>query len=462
MAIIDPTTHDVRSLDGRIRGYAIGRGEEPYDQARQAWNFAVDQRPAAVVFPRDEADVAATIDFARATGLRVTAQGTGHNAGAHGDLSESILVKTSQMTAVSVNPVSRIARVQAGALWQDVVPQAAGHGMLPLVGSSPDVGVVGYSLGGGIGYLGRKHGIATNSITAIELVTADGALIRVDHANDPELFWALRGGGGNFGVVTAMEFDLYPVDSLYAGMMLWPVEDAARVYKRWRDWTETAPDEITSMARMLQFPPLPEVPAPLQGRHMFVFSAAYLGDPETGARLIEPLRELGPEMDMFGPMPLEGLMRLHGDPEGGIAAATDHALIDDLPDVAIDEIVEMTGAGSGSPLMMVEFRQMGGAMGRPADNAGALDRVDAKYVAFTGGMAETPEMERTVERAARDAMGVLAPWNRGRTYLNFSERVTNARSAYSVDTHRRLQAVKNRVDPNGVLHGNHRIEANAS
>ena len=462
MAIIDPTTTDTRALDARIRGYALGPGEDRWDDARQAWQLGVDQRPAAVVFPLDEADVAATVDFARAAGLRVTAQGTGHNAAAHGDLSESILVKTSQMTATSVNPVSRTARVQAGALWQDVVPRAAAHGMLPLLGSSPDVGVVGYSLGGGIGYLGRKHGIAANSITAIELVTADGQLQRVDHRNDPELFWALRGGGGNFGVVTAMEFSLYPIDSLYAGMMLWPAEDAARVYKRWRDWTETAPDEITSMARLIQFPPLPEVPAPLQGRHMFVFSAAHVGDPDVGARLVEPLRELGPEMDMFGPMPLEGLMRLHGDPEGGVAAASDHALIDDLPDVAIDEIVEMTGAGSGSPLMIVEFRQMGGALGRPAEDAGALDRVDARYVAFTAGMAETPEMERTVARAARDAMGTLAPWNRGRTYLNFSERVTNARSAYSVDTHRRLQAVKNRVDPDGVLHGNHRIEASAS
>ena len=461
MALTDPTTRDTAALDARIRGYALGPGDDRWDEARRAWNFAVEQHPAAIVYPLDEADVSRTIEFARATGLRVTAQGTGHNAAAHGDLSESILVKTSQMTTATVNPVSRIARVQAGALWQDVVPQAANHGLLPLVGSSPDVGVVGYTLGGGIGYLGRKHGIATNSVTAIELVTADGAFVRVDADHDPELFWALRGGGGNFGVVTAMEFQLYAVDQLYAGMMLWPVEDSARVYKRWRDWTGTAPDEITSTARMIQFPPLPDVPAPLQGRHMFVFTAAYTGDAETGARLTEPLRELGPEMDMFGPMPLAGLMRLHGDPEGGVAAASDHALIDDLPDAAIDDIVSMTGAGTGSPLMMVEFRQMGGALGRPAENAGALDRIDAKYVAFTVGVAETPEMGRTVERAARDAMGTLAPWNRGRTYLNFSERVTNTRSAYSVATHRRLQAVKGRVDPDGVLHGNHRIEQSA-
>jgi hypothetical protein len=244
-------------------------------------------------------------------------------------------------------------------------------------------------------------------------------------------------------------------------MMLWPVEDSARVYKRWRDWTASAPDEITSMARMLQFPPLPEVPAPLQGRHMFVFSAAYTGDAETGARLIEPLRELGPEMDMFAPMPLAGLMRLHGDPEGGAAYASDHAMIDDLPDPAIDAIVDHATA-PGSPLVMVEFRQLGGALGRVPEGAGALEKMDARFLAFTGGMVEGPESERAVERASRDAMGTLAPWNRGRTYLNFSERVTNTRSAYSVQTHRRLQAVKGRVDPDGVLHGNHRIEPDAS
>ena len=183
------------------------------------------------------------------------------------------------MTAASVNPVARIARVEAGALWQDVVPQAAEHGMPPLLGSSPDVGVVGYSLGGGIGYLGRKHGIAANSVTAIELVTADGQLLRADPDNDPELFWALRGGGGNFGVVTAMEFRALPDRLLYAGMMLWPAEDAARVYKALarldrdgarRDHLDGAASSSSRRS--------PTSRQPLQGRHMFVFSAAYTGD----------------------------------------------------------------------------------------------------------------------------------------------------------------------------------------
>ena len=462
MAIIETGAHQFDVLRDRVRGPVVAADDPRYDEARLAWARAHEQHPAAVAYPADAGDVVEIVNFARNAGLQVTAQGTGHNSGAHGDrLADSILVKTSELREVSVDPEARIARVGAGALWMDVVPVAAEHGLAALAGSSPDVGVVGYSLGGGVGYLGRKHGIASNNVTAIEIVTADGRFRRVDADNDADLFWALRGGGGNYGVVTAMEFRLFAVDDLYAGMMLWPVEDAARIYKAWRDWTETAPDEVTSMARMIQFPPLPDVPEPLRGRHMMVISAAFLGGIVEGAELLQPLRDLGPEMDMFGPMPLEGLMRLHGDPEEPMAFASDHALIDELPDEAIDALVEKHGAGSGSPLMIVEIRQMGGAMGRVPDGAGALERVDGRFLAFTGGLTMEPADVEPVARVARAAMEILAPYSRGRTYLNFAEKVTNTRTAYSVATHARLQAVKAGVDPDGVMHGNHRIDAAA-
>jgi len=462
MAIIDFTARDIGALQSRMTGYAVAPHDPRWDEARLAWNLAADQRPAAVAFPTGAADVQAIISFARAAGLRVTAQGTGHNATAHGDLSESILVKTSQIQGASVDPAARIARVGAGALWQDVVPMASEHGLAALVGSSPDVGIVGYSLGGGVGYLGRKHGIATNSVTAIELVTGDGEAIRVDADHAPDLFWALRGGGGNFGVVTAMEFKLYPAESVYAGMMLWPWERSAELFKRWRDWQAQTPDEITSMARMIQFPDLPDVPEPLRLRKMFVFSAAYLGDHDEGARAVQAMREMKPEIDMFGPMPPLGLMRLHGDPEGGIPGASDHSVIDALPDSAIDEVVELAGPGSDSPLLITELRQMGGALGRVPEGAGALEKIDGEFLAFAVGIATTPEAKAVIERAARNVMAALAPHSRGRTYLNFAERVTNARSAYSVETHQRLQAVKARYDSDGLLHGNHHIEAGAS
>ena len=463
MAIIEIGTHQFDVLRDRMRGHVVPADDPSYDEARLAWALAHEQHPAAVAYPADAADVVEIVNFARNAGLQVTAQGTGHNSGAHGDrLADSILVKTSEMREVSVDAEAQIARVGAGALWMDVVPVAAEHGLAALAGSSPDVGVIGYTLGGGIGYLGRKHGIATNSVTAIEIVTADGRLRRVDASGDPDLFWALRGGGGNFGVVTAMEFRVYPVEELYAGMMLWPVEDAARIYKAWRDWSETTPDEVTSMARMIQFPPLPDVPEPLRGRHMMVISAAFLGSAEAGAELLHPLRELGPEMDMFGPMPIEGLMRLHGDPEEPMPFASDHSMVDHLPDEAIDALVAQHGAGSGSPLMIVELRQLGGALGRAPVGAGALEKIDGRFLAFTGGLTMDAGQFAAVAQVAREAMALLAPYSRGRTYLNFSEKVTNTRSAYSVETHGRLQAVKASVDPDGVLHGNHRIEAAAA
>ena len=462
MAILDFTARDISALQSRMTGYAVAPDDPRFDEARMAWNLAVDQRPAAVAFPTDAADVQHIVAFAREAGLRVTAQGTGHNAGAHGDLSESILVKTSEIQGASVDPTTRIARVGAGALWQDVVPMASEHGLAPLVGSSPDVGIVGYTLGGGVGYLGRKHGLAANSVTAIELVTADGDHIRTDADHEPDLFWALRGGGGNFGVVTAMEFELHRAESIYAGMMLWPWEQSVELFKRWRDWTDGTPEEITSMARMIQFPELPDVPDFLRGRKMFVFSAAFLGDQDAGARAVGAMRELKPEIDLFGPMPPIGLMRLHGDPEGGVPGASDHSLVDALPDHVVDDAVAIAGPGSGSPLLIFELRQLGGALSRVPDGAGALGKIDGRYLAFTAGMVTDPEAGARIDAAGRDAMAALAPYSRGRKYLNFSERVTNTRSAYSVETHQRLQAIKARYDAGGLVHGNHRIEAAAS
>ena len=224
MAVAHESSTELRTLKALSSGAVVSPADSGYDEARAAWNLAADQRPAAVAIPHNDTDVAFAVAYAREAGLRVSVQGTGHNPLPLGDMAGSLLIKTSRMRRVDIDPGARRARVQAGAIWSDVAGPANAHGLAALVGSSPDVGVVGYSLGGGIGYLGRKHGIATNSITAIELVTADGEHVRVDASHDPDLFWALRGGGGNFGVVTAMEFKLYPVSSLYGGWLIWPWE----------------------------------------------------------------------------------------------------------------------------------------------------------------------------------------------------------------------------------------------
>src|SRR4051794_16924119 len=204
MTMIDPARD--------LCGGAIARpGDDGYDAARQAFNLAVDQRPAAVAFPADAHEVADVVRWARSQGLRVAGQSTGHNAGPLGSLTETVLIKTSGLGGVEIDPTREIARAGAGVRWEEVVDAAAPHGLVALHGSSPTVGITGYSLGGGMGWLARSHGLQAHSITAVELVTADGELVRADAKHDPELFWALRGGGGNFGIVTALEFRLYPL-----------------------------------------------------------------------------------------------------------------------------------------------------------------------------------------------------------------------------------------------------------
>ena len=209
MLTTDLTALDVDQLRAQVAGEVVAPDDANYDQARLAWNLAAQQRPALVVVADRPDDILAAVRFARAQGLRVAAQGTGHNAGPLGELRDAVLVKTHRMRGVEIDVENRTARVEAGALWMDVTAPASEHGLAALSGSSPDVGVVGYSLGGGMGWLARKLGLAANSVTAIELVTADGRLVRADEHEHADLFWALRGGGGNFGVVTAMEFRLF-------------------------------------------------------------------------------------------------------------------------------------------------------------------------------------------------------------------------------------------------------------
>ncbi|HEY0631894.1 MAG TPA: FAD-binding oxidoreductase [Thermoleophilaceae bacterium] len=457
MAVIQQTSTELRTLRALSSGDVVSPADQGYDEARAAWNLAANQRPAAVVFPENDSDVAFAMAYAREAGLRVSVQGTGHNPMPLGEMADSVLIRTNRMRQVEIDPSARRARVQAGAIWSDVAPHASAHGLAALAGSSPDVGIVGYSLGGGIGYLGRKHGIQTNSVTAIELVTPDGEHVRTDADHDPDLFWALRGGGGNFGVVTALEFRLYPVSSLYGGWLVWPWEDSQRVIERWVEWTRTAPDEITSMARILQLPPLPDVPEMLRGRQIVVVSAAYLGTKDEGDWVLGPLRELRPEIDTFATMEPVGLSHLHGDPETPVPGVSDTSLVDDLPQAAIDTFVAKAGPGSGSSLLAAELRQMGGAFARSGEGHGALSHIDAGYVAFGVGMTMNEQMTAAVERDSAELIDAMRPYGHGRSYSNFAERAVDASSFYAEETYRRLRAIRARVDPDGLMRANHVI-----
>ena len=251
---------DDGALRAQIKGGVVTREDPVWDDARQAWNLVADQRPSLVVRPTNGDDVAATVRFAAASGLRVAPQCFGHGAVSLGDLDGTILLRTIGMTGVSIDPERRTASVRAGAAWRDVIGPAAEHGLVGLHGMAGGVGVIGYALGGGIGWLSRLHGLASTHINSLEVVTADGEQRHVDADNEPELFWALRGGGGGPAVVTSMEIALFELREAFAGALMWPLDAAGEIVHAFREWTPTAPDEVTPTLRLLRFPPLPSSP----------------------------------------------------------------------------------------------------------------------------------------------------------------------------------------------------------
>jgi FAD/FMN-containing dehydrogenase len=461
MLITDPPGIDPTQLRDRMEGRVSAPGDPDWDEARQAWNLAVDQRPAAVAIPANADDVVAVVEFARDRGLQVTAQGTGHNAGAYETLANTILVKTHKLRGVEIDAEARIARCAAGTLWAEVSQPASELGLAPLSGSSPDVGVVGYALGGGLSWLARKHGLAANNVRAIELVTADAKLVRASHDEHPDLFWALRGGGGNYGVVTAVEIELFEYATVYAGMMMWPWERSAEVLKAWVAWTRTAPDEVTTSARMLQIPPLPDIPEFLAGKAFVAIDGAYLGDEASAAELFAPLRALAPEMDSFGPMAPGGLSFIHMDPEGPTPGMGHHTMLGELDDEAIDTLVATAGPGSGSPLLGVELRQLGGAVGRSGEHHGAVDVMPGEYAMFAVGIPMTPELGAALREYLPRTIDAMAKWDAGTAYMNFAEAAdADPASFYSPENYARLRRVKAEVDPDGRFRGNHAISAN--
>jgi hypothetical protein len=449
---------DLSALCARVAGDIVLPGDGGWDAARLAWNLAVDQHPAMVALPETAADVAAVVSYAAEAGLRVAMQGTGHGAGARGgELSGTVLVKMERMRGIEIDAAARTARVEAGVIWSEVAEAAAEHGLAALAGSSPDVGVVGYTLGGGLSWLGRRYGLAASNVLAVELVTADGEIRRVDAETDQELFWAVRGGGGSFGAVTAIEFALFPVAEVYAGVMLWPIERASEILHAWREWTSDMPDEMTTVGRLLQLPPIPDIPEPLRGRSFVAVQAFYLGSEAEGAALVAPIRALEPEIDTVQTIPAAALQHVHMDPEHPVPGRGDGMLLDDLPAAGIDALVAAAGPGSGSPLLSVEVRQLGGALGRPAAGGGAVSHLNADFALFGIGIAMTPEMGTAAAAHVDTVREALAPWEAETTYLNFAEREVAGDRIFGPYAHHRLRAVKAVYDPADLFRSNQPI-----
>jgi hypothetical protein len=448
---------DLAALRAGFGGTLHLPGDAGYDDARAAWNLTVDQRPPLVAEPRNADDVAALVRFAAANGLRVAPQGTGHNASARAGADESILLNMRNLRAVEIDDTTFSARVEAGALCADLTAPASELGLAALAGSSPDVGLVGYVLGGGVGWLGRAYGLCCNSVLSFDVVTGDGEQRRVDAGHDPELFWALRGGSGSPAVITHMELKLYAMPELYAGAMLWPWERAREVFHAWHAWTRDAPETVTTSIRILQVPPVPEVPEIVRGRNFVVIDGAVIGGAEHASEVLAPFRALEPEIDMFAPAPPVALSHLHMDPETPVPGISDHALLGDLTSEAIDALVDACGHESESCLLLTELRHFGGALGRVPENAGARGRMEGEYIFFALGSPMTPQLAQLIPASLQRAKAAIEPCANGRIYLNFAEHPSDVATAFSEESFAALQAVKAKYDPRDVIHANHSV-----
>jgi hypothetical protein len=430
-------------------------GEPGYDEVRTGYKLAADLRPAAVARPHSVREVGAVVRAAVACGLKVAPQSTGHAALAlsQHDLSDTVLVKLDELTGVTIDPEERVARVVGGTVWQEVLDAAAPHGLTALHGSAGDVAVAGFILSGGLSFYGRRHGVAANSVRAVEFIDASGELRRVTPYREPELFWAVRGAGGNLGVVVAVEIALVPYADVYAGMLLWPQEAAADVVPAWRDWTATAPDEVSTSLRLFSFPPLPELPPFLSGRRVLIIDGAVSGvDDAAAAQVLAPLRALAPEMDTFARIPAAALTQVHMDPPMPVPSVGDHRVLGGLPDKAVEALLEQVRQDRA--LMFTELRQLGGAVGRPVEGGGSVSHFEGDFLLFALALAPGAEAAAAGFAAARGLCATMQPWAVERAVPTFAEE-TAAPTAMWRESVRLRYAIES-VDPTGVFVANHR------
>jgi len=443
-------------LRGLCGGAVHLPGDPAYDLARSPWNLQMSDHPAAVAYPAIPEEVAEVVRAAAAAGLYVAPQGTGHGAPPlEGRLADAVLLRTSAMNEVRIDVDNRIARVGAGVLWGDLADAVGTHGLAARHPSSPDVGVVGYSIGGGIGWYARQLGLQCNAVTAAELVLADGTFVRATEDSDADLFWAIRGGGTPLGVVCSLEFRLHPLETVIAGFLAWDWTFVDQVLPRWVGWCADAPDEVTTSFRLVDVPDEDPLPARVRGRRLAVIDGAVLGDDAFGADVLAPLRALDPEVDTVARVPAASLVRLHLDPEGPTPAYASSTLVSELPDAAIAAVIEAAGPQSGTSIAMAELRQLGGALSRPAPDGGILSSLDGAFLALGVGMGSDPAGWQQERDDTARFLAAVEPWATGRSYLPMVDERSDTRKAFPPSLHARLSGIRRTVDPDGLFMAPH-------
>lgn len=456
-----PTASALHDFSTALHGRLIRPTDAEYDSARRVWNGMIDRRPALIAQCADEQDVVQAVNFARTEKLLVAVRGGGHNVAGLGTCDGGLVIDLSPMHGVSVDPNARTARVQGGATWGAVDAAAQAHGLATTGGLVSTTGVAGLTLSGGIGWLMRKHGLTLDNLLAVELVTADGRQLRASAAENAELFWALRGGGGNFGIVTSFSFQLHPVGPIiYGGAMFYPVRQARELLAFYGRWAATLPDELTTMAVLLTAPPEPFMPPALVGTPMIAFPMCYLGAPERGAEIVTALRDFAtPAVDVVGPMPylvLQGMFDA-GAPKG-IMAYWKTEYLPALGEAAIRTLVEHAG-GMGAPFTQVHIHHLGGAISRVPDDTTAAGHREIPFVInAVAAWMDPAETERQIGWS-RGLAQAIRPYAAGPQYLNFlgDEGAERVRAAYGEKTYERLAKVKRSYDPENLFRLNQNI-----
>lgn len=457
-----PTLDANHQLDELVRGAVLRPGEEGYAEHVAGFNLATTHTPELVVAATSAADVAATVGWAAAAGLPVGVQATGH--GANVAVDRGVLISTRLMADISVDAAARTATVAAGVRWRDLLAAAAPHGLIGLNGSTSGVGVVGYTLGGGLPVLGRAFGWASDYVRDIEVVTGDGTLRRVNAEREPELFWALRGGKGNVGIVTSMTLDLLPTPALYGGAIFYPGGHAAAVLAAYRDWTTTVPESMCTALTFLRLPPLPDVPEPLRGKFAVQLCVASVASADEAAAALAPMRAAAPAlMEMVGPMDYADVDRIYNDPDHPVPAIEGGMLLAGLDSAAADAVLHQAGPDSACPLGIVQLRHMGGALARPARVPDAVCGRDAAFACYAIGIP-MPEVAPLIPGAMAGLFAALEPHSTGCSLVNMhgtpGDAADRARP-WTAETFARLQSVRAGFDPAELFRFGHAIPAAA-
>jgi FAD/FMN-containing dehydrogenase len=453
---------EFEALRGSVGGAVISPDDAEYGEARGIWNAMIDRKPAVVVRPQSSEDVAAAIAFARDSDLPLAVSGGGHNVAGNAVVDDGLVIDFSDMRGVEVDPDQGIARVQAGALLSDLDAAVAEHGLLVPGGIVSTTGVAGLTLGGGFGWASRKLGLTIDSLRSAEIVTADGELITASEESHPDLFWAIRGGGGNFGVVTSFEFETHELGpELLCGMIVYPLESAPEVLQHHREMTAKAPEELSAWVVMRLAPPLPFLPEEVHGEPVLVLAFAYCGDPDEGEALVnERYASFGePYGKHMGVMPFadwqQGFDALN--PEGDRNYWKSHNLAE-LSDPAIDALVAAAG-DLPSPQAEVFIAHLGGAISSVPTDQTAYAHRDAEFVVNIHGHWTEPGEDQAGVAWVRGLFDALTPYATGGTYVNFlsDEGAEGVRDAYSPAVWSRLVEVKRRYDPENVFRLNQNI-----